>query len=92
MFGSKLVIEELRRTIARLERELEMTKAEKQKLLDRLLHRELGPAPAPPGSELSDVKALERMLASTDVFGDDEISEELEIIDNRKEGQSEFAS
>lgn len=89
MFNREL-IQQLKETIAKQDAELVLLRRENKKLTERLLTR----AGVPPAAEDADtsVKAIERLLASQDIFGEDEIMGDEEIIiDNRKE-QNEFAS
>jgi hypothetical protein len=90
IFGSSIVIDELRKQIAKLEIELAAARDENKKLVNRLLLKAgvpLAHEPIAPGSEAA---TIERMLMSNDIFGEDETTEDEEIIDNRKE-HNEFA-
>lgn len=89
MFNQEL-IRELRTTIERQDVEIQRLRAENHTLVERLLQRA---GVAPLTQESDSVEAIQRMLASNDIFGEDEsIDDELTINDNRKEHHSEFAS
>ncbi len=91
MFNRRL-IKTLEETILALRSENASLRSENSKLTERLLLKAGVPPVVTRADAEVDVKSLERMLSSVDIFGEDDIDEELEIIDNRKESQSEFAS